>query len=184
MPEADADLLQGARHGDQRALHELVDRHAQRLFGLACSLVGNAEDAEDVVQETFLGALKGIRSFRGLSSVGTWLTSILLKQAARHHRGRARRWTLPLEGGPEASEARPDRRGHGLAGQSMDVRMDVTAALAGLSAEHREVVVLREFQGMSYAEMAEVLDVPLGTVESRLFRARQELKERLKGYLA
>jgi len=174
----DLELVRRARQGDDACFHELVDRYAGLLFGLAFSLVGNASDAEDVLQETFLGALRGLGAFKGRCSVRTWLTRILLKQAARHHRSHRARQTVSLDdlSGLSAQAARSS-------GET-DVRMDVLAALETLSEEHRQVIVLREFQGMSYQEMAEVLGIPGGTVESRLFRARQELKERLKGYLS
>jgi RNA polymerase sigma-70 factor (ECF subfamily) len=145
------------------------------LFRLAYRLVGNAPDAEDVVQEAVMGAFEQAGRFRGRSTVKTWLTRIVMRQAARSHRRRARRATDDLpqgmaSGGMEAPE-------------SAHMRMDVMRALQGLTPDHREVVVLREFEGMSYAEMAETLDLPQGTVESRLHRARQELKELLRDYL-
>jgi RNA polymerase sigma-70 factor (ECF subfamily) len=171
-PEADdTQLLHRARHGDSSAFHALVDRHAQRLYRLAVSLVGNAVDAEDVVQETFIGAFKGLKGFQGRSSVKTWLTRILVLQAAQFRRSRSRKKT----------EAMPDSVA--AASKSAEAGMDIQAALAQLSAEHQQVLVLREFEQMSYEEIAEVLDVPRGTVESRLHRARNEMRERLKSYL-
>src|SRR5271167_631695 len=93
-PEADdIELLHRAGAGDSGAFHALVDRHAQRLYRLAVSLIGNATDAEDVLQETFIGAFRGMRSFEGRSSVKTWLTRILVIQAAQFNRGRRRRVT-------------------------------------------------------------------------------------------
>jgi RNA polymerase sigma-70 factor (ECF subfamily) len=163
--------------GEAAAFHELVDRLGPALFALAASLVGNAADAEDIVQETFSGAFRGLHAFRGDSSVKTWLTRILVRQAASHSRGRKRSIHL--------AEARAQLRSPGgaLAAPSADVRMDVRAAVAKLSPEHREVVVLREFGGLSYQEIANVLEIPPGTVESRLFRARRELQELLGDYL-
>ena len=78
----DSELVRRARHGDEAAFHELVDRYAGVLFGLAFSLVGHAADAEDVVQETFSGAFRGLRAFRGFSSVKTWLIRILISWIA------------------------------------------------------------------------------------------------------
>ena len=184
LPASDSELVRAAQRSDDAAFHELVDRYAGLLFGLAFSLVGNAADAEDVVQETFLGALRGIRAFRERSSVKTWLSRILVKQAARHHRSRSKRATVQLDDLCEASTTVLRAPQAAPSTAELDTRTDVLAALETLSAEHRQVVVLRELQGMSYQEMAEVLGIPRGTVESRLFRARQELKERLKGYLA
>ena len=187
----EADLVRRARNGEEAAWHEVVDRYGAYLYRLAFSLVGNAAEAEDVLQETFAGALRHLPDFEGRSSVKTWLSRILVRQAARSYRARngARgagvgsgmqkggrgRGDAPLRGVGGASPSPPQNRS--------DVRMDVLAALKALSPDHREVVVLRELQGMSYEEIAEVLGVPRGTVESRLFRARQILKEELKDYL-
>jgi len=178
----DPQLVQSARHGDEAAFHELVDRYASGMFGLAFSLLGNTADAEDVVQETFLGAFRGLGAFKGRSSVKTWLTRILVRQAARCHRSRGIRKTVSFNALSEASVAVLRKQQPGPSTRELDIRMDVLATLETLSEEHREVIVLRELQGMSYDEIAEVLDIPRGTVESRLYRARQELKERLKGY--
>lgn len=181
LRDGDSELVQRAQEGDDGALHDLVDQYADGLFRLAFSLVGNAPDAEDVVQETFLGAFRRLRGFEGRSSVKTWLTRILVRQAARHHRRRSVRRTVPLD--VEGRESGAGVETGPTTAEDVTMRMDVEEALGALSTDHREVVVLREMQGMSYAEIAEVLDLPAGTVESRLFRARQHLKELLKGYM-
>ncbi len=170
---SDFELLQRAIEGDTAAFHELVDRHAAGLYRLACALTGDSADAEDVMQETFLGAFQRMGSFRGRSSVKTWLVSILSRQAARRHRTRLRRPALRLE---ELAREPAEER-------APESRMDVREALGRLSPEHRRVLVLREVEGMTYAEIAQALGVPLGTVESRLFRARQEMKTHLADYL-
>jgi RNA polymerase sigma-70 factor (ECF subfamily) len=157
--------------GDEAAFHELVDRYANEMYRLSLSLVGNTADAEDVVQETFSGAFQALPDFDGRSSVRTWLSRILVKQAAKWRRRRKVRRTVVLDAatpGPSPEQG---------------LRMDVLGTLEMLSPEHREIIALREFQGMSYEEIAQVLGVPRGTVESRLFRARQELRDRLKAYL-
>ncbi len=172
-PEADdIELLHRAGSGDSAAFHALVDRHAQRLYRLAVSLIGNAADAEDVLQETFIGAFRGLRSFEARSSVKTWLTRILVLQAAQRNRGKRRRPAGSLEDSTPAASGSPE------------TAMDVQAALGRLSPEHREILALREFEQMSYEEIAQVLGVPRGTVESRLHRARSEMREKLKDYLS
>lgn len=182
MRSSDDDLLAEAREGDQAAFHMLIDRHGPALYRLACRLVSNAEDAEDVVQETFIGALEHMQVFEHRASVKTWLTRILMRQAAGLHRKRFRRRTVALQdavpggGGSIADGSNPPC-------EDVSRALDVQRALAALSPEHREVVVLREYEGMSYQEMASVLDVPQGTVESRLYRARQALKDLLRDYL-
>ena len=175
----DAELIQAARGGDQAAFHALVDRHAHALYGLAASLSDNAADAEDIVQETFAGAFWGLGGFRGQASVKTWLTRILVRQAARHRRyaGRRQATFRGLEAAVDADLGVPSADG------ATDARIDVKAAMRLLSPDHRDVIALREFQGLSYDEIAEVLEIPRGTVESRLFRARRELQGQLKEYL-
>ena len=178
----EADLVRRARTGEEAAWHEIVDRYGAHLYRLAFSLVGNASEAEDVLQETFAGALRNLSSFEGRSSLKTWLSRILMRQAARSHRSRSRHKAAPLGGYSGTSEEPATDVPAGPVQNRSDTRMDVMAVLETLSPEHREVILLRELQGMTYEEIAEVLGVPRGTVESRLFRARQILKERLKDY--
>ena len=184
----DVELLRKSAAGNGKAFHELVDRHADRLYRLAVSLVGGATDAEDVLQEAFTGAYQGLAGFEGRASVKTWLTRILVTQAAKLRRDRkrhSRERSGEASGSPrDDDEARlaPSVALPGGAGL-VESRIDVHAAVQRLSAEHREVVVLREFEHLSYEEIAQVLDVPRGTVESRLHRAREELRKRFKGYL-
>ena len=167
-------LLRQAARGDRQAFSTLVDLHAQPLFRIALTLIGNRSDAEDLVQETLAGALESAGGFRGEASVRTWLTRILFRQAAKQRRRNWRNRSLPIESAEQVGSP-------GAAG-SVDRRLDVLAVLQTLSPEHREVIVLREYQAMSYDEMAKILGVPRGTIESRLHRARQELKDKLKGY--
>lgn len=177
MESDDLTLVRRARLGDHAAFHELVDRHGPGLLRLAASLVGNVADAEDIVQETFSGAFRGLGGFRGGSSVRTWLTRILIRQTAGFRRKRKRAIDL-LQARPSLAD-----RQEAPASQAADTRMDVTAAVLALPLEYREVVVLRELQGLSYEEIADVLDIPRGTVDSRLFRARRAMQELLKEYL-
>jgi len=167
--ERQGGLLKRLRSNDQAAFHELVDQFSQPLFRVAYSMVGNAADAEDVVQETFTAAFAGIGRFRGESSLKTWLMQILVRQSARVQRSRGRRLTIGIE------NAQQPVHDPAAAAES---RMDVIEMLQKLSPEHREVIVLRELQSMSYEEMSEALKIPKGTVESRLHRARQELREK------
>lgn len=177
--DSDAELVRRARRGDDSAFHRLVEGHGGRLYGLAMSLLGRREDAEDVVQETFAAAFGGLGGFRGHASVKTWLTRILMKRIAKLRRRQRYRRTRPIEEADGCNDAAPRPGGDGRA----DLRMDVAAMLERLSNDHRAVILLREMQGMSYEEIAKVLAVPRGTVESRLFRARQRLKELLRDYL-
>jgi len=157
-----------------------MSRYSDLFHALAFFLVGRSGDAEDVVQETFLAAYEGLGSFKGWSSVKTWLSGILSKRAALCH-WRNRR---PGQGLRLSEPARALLNGNSTPAltAASEIKMDVMAALQTLQPEHREIVVLRELEGMSYREIAETLNLPAGTVESRLFRARQELKMRLREY--
>lgn len=176
LPPTDRELVRKARHGELDAFHALVDRHAPFLYGMALSMVGNTADAEDLVQETLTGAFRGLASFREESSARTWLSRILIRQVARHFR---RSQSLRLRVLGRAQAPLPAKA---AATTRSDIAMDVGSCLMELNPEHREVIVLRELQGMSYDEIAAVLEIPRGTVESRLFRARKELQELLQEY--
>ena len=182
MQPSDVELVRRIRGGDESAFRLLVDRHAASLYGLACHALGSAADAEDVLQETFLGAFQRLSAFEGRSSVKTWLVRILLNHASKLRRSKRVRKAASLQENSEdvSQSAGPTFRSPAAAVES---RIDVSAMLDTLSSEHREIVVLRELQQLSYDEIAEVLRIPRGTVESRLFRARQELKKRFGGYL-
>ena len=186
MEETDEQLAKKAAWGDHTAFGALTDRHAAYLLRVAISLVGSEADAEDVVQHTLVGAYKGLAGFRGGSSVKTWLTGIAVRQAARLRRTRSRDRTISISSSPDDNG---DSGGGGAPGPvtasataAVDSRIDAEAVLARLSPEHRQVIVLRELEGLSYEEIAETLGVPRGTVESRLHRARSELKEALRRY--
>jgi len=181
--DSDLELVRRARNGDERACHQLVDRHADPMFRLAYVLAGNAADAEDIVQETFSAAFRALAAFRERSSVRTWLNGILVRRAARLRRFRRTHKTVSLDAGGNAVYAVGGTTRSKSSAESVEVRLDVNAALGILSSEHRQVVVLREFQGMTYREIAEVLRIPQGTVESRLHRARRELRSHLRGHL-
>lgn len=179
MEAGDLELVRQAARGDGAAFHALVDRHAPELMRLAVSLAATRADAEDVLQETFIGAYQGLRRFDARASVKTWLKRILVRQAARHwNRSKRSRDALPIE----AADAAPARRQSGNGSLGVDRQIDIGAVVRTLAPEHREVIVMREFDQMSYAEIADVLQVPIGTVESRLHRARADLRAKLEGY--
>ncbi|HXE51699.1 MAG TPA: sigma-70 family RNA polymerase sigma factor [Tepidisphaeraceae bacterium] len=160
----------------------MIGRHAPDLLRAARGLCRSGGDAEDLVQETLIEAYKGIGKFDGRASLRTWMSRILLRRAGRMWRKRYRRGgDVTLESAMEAS--RPDEA-LVVAGQMREVehRVDLAGILETLAPEHREVLVLREIQGLAYGEIAQMLRVPQGTVESRLHRARSALRERLKGY--
>lgn len=176
LGESDRHQRSGVSAGDAASFEELVDAHWRHLFRLAYSIVGERSGAEDVVQETFLAAFSRMGSFRGESSVKTWLISILVRQAAKYKRREGIRRHKGLD------EVR--RHEGGKTAEGADAKLDLAWALEGLGEAHRDVIVLRELEGLSYEEIAQVLGVPRGTVESRLYRARRALRVRLRDYEA
>jgi RNA polymerase sigma-70 factor (ECF subfamily) len=174
-------LVRSAVAGDDGAFHALIDRHASALFRSALALSRNRADAEDLLQETLVAAYRGLRGFEGRASVRTWLLRILSRKAFKAlHRSRHVRATLSID---TLDSRQPTavpvsgvvRQG---AATAVEQRLDVMQVLQSLSEPHRQILTLREIQGLSYDEIAEVLAVPRGTVESRLFRARAEFRER------
>lgn len=178
---SDTELLLDAHGGMEAAFRELMDRHTELLFRTAWRLTGNAADAEEVVQETFMAAFRQLSDFRGQASVKTWLSRIAIRQSAQRYRS-AYRHREAASGSNQAKEQEQGRDTE-TPSEAIGRRIDVRRAMERLSPEHREVIALREFEGMSYAEIAEALEVPRGTVESRLHRARAELRALLKDYL-
>jgi RNA polymerase sigma-70 factor, ECF subfamily len=170
---SDLDLCRAAAGGDDTAFDLLVGRHAPRLFRVALSLCGSRPDAEDLCQETFLAAYEGIGSFAGRSLFRTWLTTILIRKSSRSWRKRKRdtSYMSLADDQVDQNEVSADDR-----------RLDLVEAIKSLPDDFREVLVLRELEGFSYEEIAEALQLPCGTVQSRLHRARTILKGRLAAY--
>ncbi|MBI4578565.1 MAG: sigma-70 family RNA polymerase sigma factor [Planctomycetes bacterium] len=176
----DIELARLIARGDAAAFRVLVDREARYLYGIAHALAGNAAEAEDLVQETFVAVLAG--RFRGESSLRTWLVQILVRRAGMLRRSAwRRRVRTSLDGGqtdhPATEVATPSQT------LGTEARLDLATMLECLSPEHRAVIVLREVEGLTYEEMAEALGVPRGTIESRLHRAREAMRKRFRGYL-
>jgi RNA polymerase sigma-70 factor, ECF subfamily len=183
-PDDDRDLVASAQAGETRAFEELVRRHQRWVFTLAFRMAGNSAEAEDLAQEVFLKAYRGLGGFRGAARFSTWLHSIAshhclnaLETRSRqplYHRERER---LGDDDPPPRLERVPNGapRADAVLEQRDRARL-VQAALARLHTDHRLIVVLRDIQGMSYEAIAETLGIELGTVRSRLHRARMELK--------
>ena len=164
------------------AFGALVDRHADRLHDTLTKLLGDRHDAADAAQEAFVKAWRKLDTFRAESSFRTWLTRIALNAAASRRRTAARRGTRT--GLPEAPAVDPRAAAPDAAALSDERAGAVRAALAGLAEEFRAVVVLKEFDGLAYEEIAEVVGVPVGTVRSRLHRGREQLRRSLAPLLS
>ena len=183
MNADDHRLIVECLQGRHAAFGELVCRYQDRLFNTVYRLLGNAEDAQDVVQEAFLSAFQSLDSFKGDSQFYTWLYRIAFNTAVslkRKQRVALSMHGLREDGGeiepPDPSEfSQPD---HAL--QQAEEERRIQRALNRLSPEHRAVLILKDMEGEKYETMAEVLQVPIGTIRSRLHRARLELRELLR----
>ncbi len=182
----DADLVQRAKAGEQRAFEELVVRYQDRIYTVAVRVLGNRDDALDASQECFLKAYRALHSFDGRSAFYTWLFRIAVNAARSYRRKVRRRKELPMEYNQEGERREPSDDGseQPLENVLQRERQEVVRrALAELDGETASIIVLKDIQGMRYEEMAEVLECPLGSVKSRLFRARKKLRQKLEKYI-
>jgi len=174
QPE-EARLLALSRRGDNDAREALVRRHQAAVYRLAYSLLGHPEDALDATQEALVAMLSSLHSFRGQARFETWLRGLTTNVClTRRRRARARISYDQLCGEDEQPSPGPTPESVALV---REVQMAVREHVRRLPAEFRAVVVLREMEGLSYSEIGEVLRLPLGTVQSRLSRGRQMLRE-------
>jgi RNA polymerase sigma-70 factor, ECF subfamily len=178
--QRDAELVERLKAGDAKALDELFRRHRDAAYGIAFRLVGNREDALDVVQESFVHVMRGAAAFRGQSSFRTWLYRIVTHAALDYRRWRSLRTTesLDAEGAAEPGPGPADRSPLEEATER-DLKSAVERALANVSEKNRAALVLFAIEGLSYQEVADILGISVGTVMSRIFNARQRLKELL-----
>ncbi len=179
----DAQLIHETLAGESAAFGQLVTKYQDRLYNTLVHVVGSPDDALDVVQDAFVQAYLKLETFQRKSAFYTWLYRIAFNVAASHRR--RRKPAVSVEEAREASGEEPvdaDLGPQDLAERD-ERRQRVLEAIAGLNEEHRNVLVLREIDGCCYETIAEILDLPIGTVRSRLHRARLQLREDLKSAL-
>jgi RNA polymerase sigma-70 factor, ECF subfamily len=186
LNQDEGELIRRCQLGDSQAYNRLVERYQTRIYNYALSLAHNHADAQDVAQEAFTRAWFHIRSFRGDSSFVTWLTRItrnlfLDAQKRRKHDPRISLDELLDSADSSGIRAVADE-GPGPEDQALtQERVDaVRRAIASLATEHREILTLFDLQGFSYEEIMVILKVPMGTVKSRLNRARRALRDKLE----
>jgi len=183
--DADQELVAQAAAGNREAFDDLVRRHQVAIVSLARALTNGSADAEDIAQEVFLRVWRSLRGFRGDSSFRTWLHRVAVNVIHSHH-GRVSRLRRMFQAAPAESAGPPGEDPIERAADPLNLESDVVLrdaidkALASLPEELRVAVTLRDVQGLDYREIASVLDVPIGTVESRIFRGRQRLKPLLE----
>ena len=176
----DRRLVRRIQQGDRNAFEEFVDSYGARVHSLVRRNVDNSADAEDVTQEIFVDLYRSIGSFRGEAALGTWIYRIAMNHCLKH-RQRNKPNCVPYD---EALSAEEDWRVDPMRSATRQELTDqVRVALDGLSPLHRDVVILHELHGLTYQECAVVLEVPVGTVKSRLSNAFRRLRESLGGYV-
>jgi RNA polymerase sigma-70 factor (ECF subfamily) len=180
--EAEIQWTARARGGDREAFGRLVELHMRRAYGAALGLVGSSADALDLSQEAFVKAFRSIARFQPGAPFFPWYYSILRNLCFNHLRDRGRRARLLREAadGGERPAAVGFQPGPDVLAERSEQREAVWTAIGGLREEEREVLVLREFEGLSYKEIAGLAGCPVGTVMSRLFAARKNLKAALE----
>lgn len=174
-PTSDIELVSRAREGDELAFKEIVERYEHQVAGTVVGMLGNTQEAEDVGQEVFVRFYRSLASFRGDSALGTYITRIAINLSLNAIKKRKRRTILGLFGGSEQKMIL-DIPDHGMTQEQRDTQQMVQTAIQQLRPDFRSVVVLRMIEGYSTKEVAEMLEVPLGTVLSRLARAQKKLK--------
>ncbi len=190
--DEDEELVKRCTGGDREAFNQLVIKYQKKIFGVAYRFVGDPEEANDLAQEIFTAAYQNLKSFRGDSKFSTWLFQIATNRGKNRFKYLKRRGFFTNKGssetddeGDQSHRALPDQTANPeelLSGNQ--IRKAVREAINELEPDHREIVILRDIEGLSYDEIARILDLPEGTTKSRLHRARMVVKEKLKKVLS
>jgi RNA polymerase sigma-70 factor (ECF subfamily) len=179
---SDEQIVERALTGDAEAFGEIVQRWERRIFALAFGMLGREEDARDATQETFLAAFRNLRGFRGDAKVSSWLHRIAVNQCITRQRRAKVRSENALETEEEKnalSFAAPIRYSPARVVESRETTAAVRLAVNSLPVELRQVVLMKEFEELTFKEIADALDLPLSTVKSRLYTALKQLQMRL-----
>lgn len=194
-PADDTPLVERAADGEAAAFDELVLRHQDRIYAVCLRMLRDAESARDAAQEAFLKAWKALPRFEGRSRFSTWLHRIAMNvclSMLRSNKAHPERRALSLDGGTSGSPgeetaavAEPASGGDSPEAdlERSESRAAVTEAIAGLEEDFRQAVVLRDIQGMAYDEIADILQIPVGTVRSRIHRGREQLRNALESFV-
>jgi RNA polymerase sigma-70 factor (ECF subfamily) len=171
--DEDLEIVVSCQEGNVDAFEALVQRHQKRMLNIAYRIIGNYDEACEMVQEAFISAYKHIKGFKGKAKFSTWLYAIcinLSRNRLRQVRTRQHREPYPPSSDPSPLDRLEER----------DIQQKVQGCINSLDAEFKEVIILRDIQGFSYDEISDMLKIPEGTVKSRLFRAREGMRDCLK----
>ena len=180
---SDAECVRRVQRGETDAFETLVRRHEKTIFNLVYRMLGDTEEAAEVSQEVFLSAFRATGQFSGDANCSTWLYRIAINHASTRRKtlNSRQRKVVPIESADSLHDPEP---GPLEILERQEIREKVQFALNQLEPDDAAVILLRDMQDVSYSEVAHVLQIPVGTVKSRLHRARQALKSRLKFYFS
>ena len=178
---SDAECVRRVQRGEVDAFETLVRRHEKTIFNLVYRMLGDTEESAEVSQEVFLSAFRAAGQFRGDANFSTWLYRIAINHASTRRKtlNSRQRKVVPIESADSLHDPEP---GPLEILEKQEIREKVQFALNQLEPDDAAVILLRDLQDVSYNEVAQVLEIPVGTVKSRLHRARQALKSRLQSY--
>ena len=175
-------IVERALTGDAEAFGELVRRWERRIFALTYGMLGREEDARDATQETFLAAFRNLRGFRGEAKVSSWLHRIAVNQCISRQRRAKVRGESELDDDQDGSFAAPVSESPVRVVEGRQETLAVRRAINSLPLELKQVVVMKEFEELTFREIADALDLPLSTVKSRLYTALKQLQMRLQKF--
>ena len=182
---SDEQMVERALSGEPEAFGEIVRRWERRIFALSFGMLGREEDARDATQETFLAAFRNLRGFRGEAKVSSWLHRIAVNQCITRQRRARVRGETALEDEAEKNAAIfaiPADASPARTAESLERSLAVKRAVSALPAELRQVVVMKEFEELTFQEISWALELPLSTVKSRLYTALRQLQMRLQKF--
>lgn len=182
---SDENIIERALTGDADAFGELVRRWERRIFALSYGMLGREEDARDATQETFIAAFRNLRGFRGDAKVSSWLHRIAVNQCITRQRRAKVRGETALEDEQEknaGSFSTPSAFSPSRVVEKREITQAVRRAVNGLPVELRQVIVMKEFEELTFKEIADTLELPLSTVKSRLYTALKQLQMRLEKF--
>ena len=180
IPFTERNLIRRLQQGDNQAFTTLLDMYETKFFRLALRFTYNSTDAEDLTQDIFLGVHRSLPNFRGDSRLNTWIYRIAMNHCLEYRR-RKRPDLVPLDEHEELEDHRVDTLPEPMALRG-ELKSDINCALKRLSPQHRDVIVLHELHGLTYQEVAAMMDVPVGTVKSRLFNALKRMRDLMGSY--
>lgn len=191
MAVSDWELIELFKKGNEEVFEEIVRRYQKKVYNTTYRMMGNHEDASDLAQEAFIRIYRNLHSFKGKSSFSTWLFTVTTNVCRDEMRKRQRRLQaqslsepVQFEDGEVEREIADDSMAPEIVSLHREMHDEIQAVIEQLPPEQKEAIVLREFQGFSYEEIAEISGVAVGTIKSRISRARQSMKKELSALIA